>query len=337
MTVQDDVTPKRLHSQRALSLLADFGFLPIILVVLFIGFGLAEPAFFSGANTLNIIKQSSFLIMLAAAQMFVLLTRGFDLSLGATVSLVSVVAALVMVEIAPKGDGPAVLALAMGILAGIAVAIVLGCINGFCVAYIGISPFLVTLGVQGIALGFASTVSGGFPVFDTPDILNGWLGTGVWFGFLPPSVAVCLLVLAGAYVVLNMTVLGRSLYLLGSNPRAAEIGGQPWRRNTMIAYMICSAIAAVGAIMMMARSGTGEPSLGGGLMLQSIAAAVIGGVALRGGEGRVIHVVFGGLLITVLSIGMNLVRVDGFLQQIVLGLVVVGAVFLDRLRLLIRV
>lgn len=338
MTVQDQSAPAQPSAtkRRVLSFLSDFGFLPIILVVLYIAFGLAEPAFFTATNTINIIKQSSFLIILAAAQMFVLLTRGFDLSLGATVSVVSVVAALTMVAIAPQGEGPAVLALLAGTLAGIAAAAMLGMINGYCVAYLDISPFLVTLGVQGIAVGLATTLSNGYPVFDTPDILIDWLGRGEWFGFLPPPVGVCLLVLAASYFVLNHTVLGRSIYILGSNPQAADIAGQPRRRNTLIAYVICSVIASVGAIMMMARSGTGEPNLGGGLMLQSIAAAVIGGVALRGGEGRVIHVVFGGLLITVLSIGMNLVRVDGFLQQIFLGCVVVGAVFLDRLRLLIR-
>lgn len=339
MTAQDQSASLQSHAikRRILSFLGDFGFLPVILVVLYIAFGLAEPAFFSMTNTVNILKQSSFLIILACAQMFVLLTRGFDLSLGATISMVSVVAALVMVAIAPQGEGPAVLALAAGILAGVAAAAVLGLINGYCVAYLDISPFLVTLGVQGIAVGLAATLSNGSPIFDTPGILVDWLGRGEWFGFIPAPVGICLVVLAGSYVILNHTVLGRSIYILGANPRAADIAGQPRRRYTLIAYVICSSIAAIGAIMMMARSGTGEPSLGSGVMLQSIAAAVIGGVALRGGEGRVIHVIFGGLLVTVLSIGMNLVRVDGFLQQIVLGCVVVGAVFLDRLRLLIRV
>lgn len=315
---------------------ANYGFLPVILVVLYIAFGIAEPAFFSATNALNIINQASFLVILAAAQMFALLTRGFDLSLGATISMVSVASAMIMSAVAPGGEGAVVAALAAGVLGGVVIGMAVGTVNGLCVAYLGISPFLVTLGVQGVAFGLATTISGGFPVFDTPLILIDWLGSGYWFGVLPPAVAVCLLVLLFCYVVLNHTVLGRSLYILGANPRAAEVGGLPWRRNNAIAYVICSGIGAVGAIMMMARSGTGEPNLGGGLMLQSIAAAVIGGVALRGGEGRVIHVLLGGLLVTVIAIGMNLSRVDGFLQEVVLGIVVIAAVFLDRLRLRIR-
>lgn len=314
-----------------------YGFLPVILVVLFIGFGLVEPAFFSGNNAVNIIAQSSYLIVLATAQMFVLLTRGFDLSLGVVVSVVSVSSAMIMVAIAPGGDGPVVLALVAGILGGLAIGAIAGTINGICVAYFDINPFVVTLGMQGIAFGLATTLSGGFPVFNIPEALIDGLGQGaVWFGFLPPPVAVCIVILALAYFVLNRTVLGRSLFLLGANPRAAEVGGLPWRRNNMLAYVMCSSIAAVGAILLTARSGTGEPSTGGGLVLLSIAAAVIGGVSLRGGEGRVVHVILGGLLVTILSVGMNLSRIDSFLQQVVLGMVVVAAVFLDRLRLKIR-
>ena len=322
----------------ALSFFARYGFLPVILVVLYVLFGLVEPAFFSPANALNIVAQSSYLIVLATAQMFVLLTRGFDLSLGVVVSAASVSSALTMVAIAPAGDGPVALALIAGILVAVLLGAVAGTINGVCVAYLDVNPFVATLGMQGIAFGIATTISGGFPVFDLPDALIDGLGQGAtWFGFLPPPVAVCLVILGLSYFVLNRTVFGRSLYLLGANPRAAEVGGLPWRRNVMLAYVICSSIAAVGAILITARSGTGEPSTGGGLVLVSIAAAVIGGVSLRGGEGRVVHVVFGGLLVTILSVGMNLARIDSFLQEVLLGTVVVAAVFLDRLRLRIRI
>ena len=322
----------------ALSFFARYGFLPVILVVLYVLFGLVEPAFFSPANALNIVAQSSYLIVLATAQMFVLLTRGFDLSLGVVVSAASVSSALTMVAIAPAGDGPVALALIAGILVAVVLGAVAGAINGACVAYFDVNPFVATLGMQGIAFGIATTISGGFPVFDLPDALIDGLGQGAtWFGFLPPPVAICLVILGLSYFVLNRTVFGRSLYLLGANPRAAEVGGLPWRRNVMLAYVICSSIAAVGAILITARSGTGEPSTGGGLVLVSIAAAVIGGVSLRGGEGRVVHVVFGGLLVTILSVGMNLARIDSFLQEVLLGTVVVAAVFLDRLRLRIRI
>lgn len=317
---------------------ASYGFLPVILVFLYLGFGLVEPLFLTGANALNIIEQASYLIVLATAQMFVLLTRGFDLSLGVVVSLVSVASAMVMVAIAPEGDGPVVIALTAGLFTALAIGATAGGINGICIAYFGINPFVVTLGMQGIAFGLATTISGGFPIFGLPEGLINSLGQGgTWFGFLSPPVGVCIIILLLSHFVLNYTVFGRSLYLLGSNPRAAEVGGLPWRRYNMMAYVLCSTIAAIGAILITARTGTGEPSTGGGLVLLSIAAAVAGGVSLRGGEGRVIHVVFGGLLVSVLSVGMNLARIDSFLQQVALGFVVVGAVFLDRLRLRIRI
>ena len=316
---------------------ASYGFLPVILVFLYIGFGLVEPVFLTAANAMNIIEQASYLIVLATAQMFVLLTRGFDLSLGVVESVVSVASAMVMVGIAPEGEGPVILALTAGIFTALAIGAAAGGVNGLCVSYFGINPFVVTLGMQGIAFGIATTISGGFPVFGIPEELINTFGQGgTWFGFISPPVAICIIILLLSHFILNYTVFGRSLYLLGSNPRAAEVGGLPWKRHNMMAYVLCSTIAAIGAILITARTGTGEPSTGGGLVLLSIAAAVAGGVSLRGGEGRVIHVVFGGLLVSVLSVGMNLARIDSFLQQVVLGFVVVGAVFLDRLRLRIR-
>lgn len=323
--------------RRILGFFADYGFLPVILVVLCIGFGMAEPVFLTWANAQNVIEQASYLIVLATAQMFVLLTRGFDLSLGVTVSVVSVASAMAMVAIAPEGEDTVALALITGVLVALCIGIIIGSINGACVAYGGINPFVVTLGMQGIAFGFATTISGGFPVLGIPEQLIALLGqSGSWFGFLSPPVAVCVAILTLSHLLLTRTVFGRSLYILGSNPRAAEVGGLPWRRYNMLAYVLCSVIAAIGAVLITARTGTGEPSTGGGLVLLSIAAAVAGGVSLRGGEGRVVHVVFGGLLVSVLSVGMNLARIDSFLQQVVLGFIVVAAVFLDRLRLRIR-
>ena len=325
-------------SALVLSFFSKYGFLPVILVVLYLWFGLVEPVFLTPANALNIIEQSSYLIVLATAQMFVLLTRGFDLSLGLVVSAVSVAGAMVMVAIAPDGQGPVLIAVVAGLLAALTLGAVAGGINGICVSYFDINPFVATLGMHGIAFGVATTISGGFPVFGLPAALTDTFGQNArWFGFLSPPVAVCLIILALTFFILNHTVFGRSLYVLGSNPRAAQVGGLPWRRYNMLAYVLCSGIAAIGAILITARTGTGEPNTGGSLVLLSIAAAVAGGVSLRGGEGRVVHVVLGGLLVTMLSVGMNLSRIDGFLQQVVLGLVVVAAVFLDRLRLRIRV
>ncbi|MGH9809120.1 MAG: ABC transporter permease, partial [Terriglobia bacterium] len=142
------------------------------------------------------------------------------------------------------------------------------------------------------------------------------------------AVTVCLLL----YFLLDHTVFGRSLYLIGNNPRAASLAGLPSRGYLTLAFVTCSLLAAFGALMLTARTGSGEPNLGGSLMLESIAAAVIGGVSLQGGIGGVIPVILGTLFVTMLSNAMDLLEVGGYVQQILLGCVIIGAIFLDRIR-----
>lgn len=318
-----------------LAFMVSYGALPIIIALMYLGFGLVEPRFHSGDNAINILKQASYLAIFATGQMLALLTRGFDLSIGQMTSMVSVASALVMMGVLARNPDAVVLAILAACAVGLAAGLATGAVNGLCVAVFRINPFVVTLGMQGIAMGFATTISDGFPVFNLPIEFTEVFSRSSWLG-IPAPVAVCIIVLAVAYIVLNHSVLGRSWYILGGNPRAAHIAGLSSRVHLVSAYVMCSLFVAVGALLLTARTGSGEPNLGGGLMLQSIAAAVIGGVSLRGGEGRVIHVVYGALFVTILSIGMNFVRIDGYIQQIVLGVVVVAAVYLDLLRTRIR-
>ena len=333
------LTPPEALGRRPLKALVQFvvlyGALPIIIALMYLGFGLIEPAFHSGENAINILKQSSYLAILAAGQLFALLTRGFDLSVGQLISLVSVAGGLVMLDVLEGSPGAVALAVFAGVAVGLGAGLATGVVNGVCVAVFRINPFVVTLGMLGICMGFATTLSDGFPVFNLPEGLTNTLSRADVIG-IPVPVIAALLVLGTAYVILNHSVLGRSMYVIGSNPRAAHTAGLRSRLHLASAYVICSSFVAIGALLLTARTGSGEPNLGGGLMLQSIAAAVIGGVSLRGGEGKVIHAVYGALFVTVLSVGMNLIRVDGTIQQIILGIVVVAAVYLDQLRTRIR-
>jgi ribose/xylose/arabinose/galactoside ABC-type transport system permease subunit len=301
--------------------------LPVILLLMLAGFALVEQRVLSPANLVNILVQASYLTVFASAQTLVILTRGFDLSLGTTVSMASVVAALVMTGWA--GD-PGV-AIALGCLAALLAGMGIGLINGACVALLRVSPFVVTLGTLNIALGIASTISAGSPVFGLPDAFNRIFAQADLLG-VPAPVIIAGAVVVLTHVLLARTVWGRSVYLLGGNPRAAHVAGLPSRRHLALAYVACSLYGAIGALMLTARTGSGEPGIGGNLTLESIAAAVIGGVALRGGEGGALSAVIGALFITVLSNGMNFVRVDGYVQMIVLGVVVIAGVFIDRLR-----
>lgn len=318
-------------SQRKIGSLIATALLPLALVLLFLLFGAYEQRIMSSGNLLNILIQSSYLAVFASAQMLVIITRGFDLSLGTCVSAVSVIGALAMTGYL-AGDGETTnLAILGGIVAGIGFGMIVGLFNGIVVAWFGVNPFVATLASLNICLGVATMASDGRPVFNVPREFSGLVYNGEIFG-IPAPVLIAAFVLIALYFLMDHTVFGRALYLIGGNPRAAEVAGLPRKRYVLYAYVLCSAVAAIGALLLTGRTGSGEPNLGGNLTLESIAAAVIGGVSLRGGIGGVLSVVLGALFVTVLSNGMNLNRIDGNIQLIVLGCVVILAVFLDRFR-----
>jgi ribose transport system permease protein len=305
--------------------------LPLLMAVMELAVFSVEPRVLSPRNIANILNQSSYLLLFASGQMIVILTRGFDLSLGTTVSAVSVASALAMTSLASAGvSDPAVVAL--GLAVGLGFGTLVGIFNGVCVSRLGISPFIVTLGSLNICMGLATTMSGGRPVFNVPDAFSGLLYNGVLIPGISIPLALAILVCLLLYVLLDRTIFGRSLYLIGNNPRAAYLAGLPSRRYLALAYVVCSLLAAFGSLMLTARTGSGEPNLGGSLMLESIAAAVIGGVSLQGGVGGVIPVILGTLFVTMLSNAMDLLEVGGYVQQILLGCVIIGAIFLDRIR-----
>lgn len=302
---------------------------PAGLVVMIAAFTIAEPRMLAGGNLLNVIEQASYLTLFALAQVVVLLTRGFDLSLGTAVSTVSVFSALLLTGSVGGFDGPT--ATVVGIVGGLALAALIGAVNGAVVAWLRVSPFVATLGMLNVCLGLASLLSDGRPVAGLPESFTAWFYAAAPLG-IPAPVLVALAVAGVLYALLHHTVFGRSLYLVGGNPRAAEVAGVPVRAVLVGAYALCSLLAGIGALLLTARTGTGEPNLGGTLTLESIAAAVVGGASLRGGAGGVGAAVLGALFVTVLANGMNLTRVDGNVQAIVLGCVIVAAVVADRLR-----
>lgn len=304
--------------------------LPVALVLLLLGFALVDPRVLGAANLLNIAQQASYLALFAMAQTVVILTRGFDLSLGPTVSMVSVASAMGFAAATAAGHDPlGVLVLGLG--AGLAMGAAAGLFNGVVIARLGVSPFVATLGSYNIAIGIATTISGGRPVQGVPDLFSDLLYRGSVLG-VPAAIVIALLVGLLLHLTLTRTVFGRSLYIIGTNSRAASVAGLPVTRILAFAYIGCSVLAALGALMMTARTGSGEPNLGGSLSLQAIAAAVVGGTSLAGGRGGVGTAVLGALFVTILSNGMNLARIDGYVQMVVLGAIVILGVVLDRAR-----
>lgn len=298
--------------------------LPLAIVATVVLFGLVEPRVLSFGNFRNIAVQASYLAIFAMAQTIVILTRGFDLSLGFTVSLVSVVASMAMVG---AGGGDA--GILYGIGAGLVVAALIGSANGLLVAGIGINPLVTTLGMANIVMAFASTVSGGFPVTGLPQDFTAIFAQSTLLA-IPTPIWIAALVFLLLFLTLKATRFGRSLYIVGANPKAAVAAGIRTVPVLLLAYVACSAMAALGALLLTARTGSGEPNLGGNLTLEAIAAAVVGGVRLSGGEGGAGSAVLGALFITVLSNGMNLVQIDGYLQQICLGAIIIVSLILSR-------
>jgi ribose transport system permease protein len=305
--------------------------LPLLMVVMELAVATVEPRVLSSRNIVNILIQSSYLIVFASAQMVVILTRGFDLSLGAAVSAVSVASALVTTGL-ETGGAPPWLIVTAGIAAGLGLGLLVGLFNGLFVSLLDINPFVVTLGSLNICLGIATTISGGRPVFNVPDAFSSFLYDGRLISGVPLPVTLAIMVCLVLHVLLEHTVFGRALYLIGSSPRAAYLAGVPSRRYLTLAYVTAGLLAAFGALMLTARTGSGEPNLGGSLMLESIAAAVIGGVSLQGGVGGIVPVILGSVFVTMLSNAMNLLEVGGYIQQILLGCVIIAAIFLDRVR-----
>ena len=294
--------------------------LPAAIVGALILFGLIEPRVLTAGNLRNIAVQTSYLVIFAMAQCVVILTRGFDLSLGYAVSLVSVASAMAM---AATG------AVVPGIVAGLGVGVLVGLANGLLIGGIALNPLVTTLGTSYILLALASTISGGFPVPNMPEGFTYTFAQARPLGLAAPIWVAGLLFVA-LWAMLRATRFGRSLYIIGANPRAATAAGIPTVAVLTAAYTLAALLAAIGALLLTARTGSGEPNLGGNLTLESIAAAVVGGVKLSGGEGGVGAALMGALLVTILSNGMNLTQVDGYLQNIALGLIIIASLIVSR-------
>lgn len=310
----------------------NLGILPILLLAAILFFTLNEERFLSSANLFNVGRQSTFLIILAMAQMIVIITAGLDLSTGSTVGFSGVVSALVLLAVLRGNPDAIVLASTLAVLSGLAAGVLVGAINGFGVAVLGVSPFMMTLGVSTSLVGISLSFTQGLPVNGVPDDFMRAFGYGRFLELAPPMIAA--IVLFGIiWVVLNRTTLGRYFYAIGSNRRSAQLSGINTRLQLFMAYILAGLLSAVVGILFVARSGSAEALNGQPFTLQAVAACVIGGVSLFGGVGKVRDVVLGALFITLLTNGMNLIRVESYVQQIVLGAVLILSLVADQLRI----
>jgi ribose transport system permease protein len=317
-------------SQRLLRVYDRVGFLPVILVALVVVLALLVPRFLSLQNVFNVLRSSSYLVIISAGQMIVLIVGGFDLSVGAVVPLASVVSALTMVwasGVAPGQTAPVVL---LGVLAGLLSGLAVGLVNGLSVAFLRVSPFIVTLGSMSIATGVALLLTNGIPVYGMPKAYVDGFGRGLWLE-LPTAVYLAALVVALVWFMQNFTKMGRYLYAIGGNLHAATVSGVRTKTYLVLAYAVCSILAAVSGLALTAQIGSGQAVISAQLTLESIAAAVIAGVSLKGGIGRVEMVTLAAFFLLILTDAMDLLRIDPRIQTIFLGLIVVLAVAAEEI------
>lgn len=318
--------------RRVAEILLSQGVLPILLVGLFLAFGLYEERFWKAANLFNVLRNASYLMIISAGQMMVLIIGGFDLSVGAVAALTSVTAAMTMAGLYTSMPEAVAMVTLIGVLAGLAAGTAIGALNGITVAVLRVNPFMVTLGAMSIAYGIAFYTTTGVPVYGMPEEFTRGFGRARWIG-LPVTIFLTLGILVVIWWLLNWTKYGRYVYAIGSNQHAARVSGVPLARCIIATYTACAFLAAVTGILLTARVGSGEANLARTITLECIAAALIGGVSLRGGVGKVQLVALGALFLSMVTNGMNLVRIDSKLQTIVIGVVLILAVGLDRLKL----
>lgn len=285
------------------------------------------PAFLQLGNLLNIANHIVVVAVIAIGMTMVIVTGGIDLSVGSVIALSSVVTG-VLIEQAFGGVAASPLQVVAAAAAGLTVAALVGLANGMLVATTGVAPFIVTLSTMLIVSGSAFRMTQGEEAHNLPPMIV-TLGRGDWQG-IPYSVLLMGALYLAAHVLMSRTVLGRHIYAVGGNPMAARLSGIVNGRILVFVYVACSFLAGLGGVIMASELKSGSPRYGQMYELYVIAAVVVGGTSLAGGKGTMFGTLVGALIIAVIRNGMNLLHIKSYTQNIVFGLVILGAAILDQ-------
>lgn len=305
------------------------GLIPIFLVVLVVVLGLIEPRFVSDTNLSNVLRNASYLAIISAGQMMVMIVGGIDLSVGVIVALSSVTTSITMSKLGVLFPDNHVFVIALSCLAALGMSGAIGAINGILVAYTKASAFMITLGTLSVAGGIAFYVTSGIPIYGMLVEFTKGFGRGSFLGLSYPTFIAVFLIVAIALAQRHLHI-GRHLYAVGGHGPAARSSGLSVKGLTVGAYTCSSLLSGLTGILITARIGSGQANLGSEFMLQSISAAVLAGVSLRGGVGRAEMIAVSSLLLTVVANGMNLIRIDSKLQTIVFGALLLIAILADK-------
>ena len=288
------------------------------------------PNFLKADNLLNIANQIAVIAIMAIGMTMVILTGGIDLSVGSLLALSAVIATGFIRDFAGgESAGPGGMILAC--FAAIGICGVVGAFSGLMITRFGIPPFIVTLAVMLVGSGMAYTLAEGQSIYQLPDSFTR-LGRGADIVSLPNAVVVMLLLYVLAQVLMTRMIAGRYLYAVGGNRLAARLSGVPVERVLMFAYIMSALLAGLGGVIMASQLKSGSATYGNMYELYVIAAVVVGGTSLSGGQGKMMGTLIGAFTIAVIQNGMNLTNVESYTQKVVLGAVILGAVLIDKVR-----
>lgn len=293
----------------------------VTLIALFIALTIASPNFLTQTNLASVVRQTAVINIIALGMTLVIITAGIDLSVGSMLAVAGLFGTMAM------RDGHSIpYAVATGIIAGL----ICGLLNGLMIALFKINPFIVTLGTMGIYRGLALVISNGLPIHEIPQSFS-YLGAGNLLG-VPVVLWILLICALFMHFILENTKLGRYSFAIGSNPDAAFYAGVPIKFHLTMVYALIGLLTGLAGMIEASRLMTGQPTAGQGYELQAIAAVVIGGGSLTGGEGSVIGTLVGAFVMGLLSNGSDLLGISPYWQQAIIGAVIIAAVGFDELR-----
>ncbi len=300
------------------TILTRFG-IYLVLVALLVFFSFGSPAFMTPENQFNILRQVSIVGIAAVGMTFVMITGGIDLSVGSIIGLVGVLCGMMMVK---GGLNPWV----ASILA-IAVGTAMGFINAFIINRFNVPPLIATLGMMTTWRGVAFLITDGLPVYGFPESFTA-LGQG-YLWIIPIPVVVMALCFAAGWFVLNKFTIGRYVYGIGGNEEASRLSGINVKKVKYLVYTLAGFLFGVAGVMLLSRTNSGPPKAATGAEMDIITAVVLGGVSIKGGEGKITGVIAGMLIMGVLTNGMIITNVGDYLQRVVAGMVLIIAVAFD--------